>query len=172
MLSEKRGLNQENLVDTSILLDAVISLINTFKHAGYNPPINIRVDKRAFDKLLEEASKLYSSINIKNLITNQGFSIADSINIVLEGEKNKEDNKDHYDFQEQKDQQQPVDATKEYQAFPSLNHDQSQILPATATKYECVECNAIFDTPAGHRKHHQAFHESIEEPKVTERAEM
>jgi len=46
MLSEKRGLNQENLVDTSILSDAVISLINTFKHAGYNPPINIRVDIR------------------------------------------------------------------------------------------------------------------------------
>jgi hypothetical protein len=136
MLSEKRGLNQENLVDASILLDAVISLINTFKHAGHNPPINIRVDKRAFDKLLEEASRLYSSINVKNSITNQGFSIADSINIVLAGEKNKVD----YDFQEQKDQQQPVDATKEYQAFPSLNHDQSQILPATATKYECVEC--------------------------------
>ena len=87
MLSEKRGLNQENLVDTSILLDAVISLINTFKHAGHNPPINIRVDKRAFDKLLEEASRLYSSINVKNSITNQGFSIADIINIVLAGEK-------------------------------------------------------------------------------------
>jgi hypothetical protein len=168
MLSEKRGLNQENLVDASILLDAVISLINTFKHAGHNPPINIRVDKRAFDKLLEEASRLYSSINVKNSITNQGFSIADSINIVLAGEKNKVD----YDFQEQKDQQQPVDATKEYQAFPSLNHDQSQILPATATKYECVECNAIFDTPAGHRKHHQAFHEGIEEPKVLEQTEI
>ena len=68
MLSEKRGLNQENLVDTSILLDAVISLINIFKHAGHNPPINIRVDKRAFDKLLEEASRLYSSINVKNSI--------------------------------------------------------------------------------------------------------
>ena len=73
MLSEKRGLNQENLVDTSILLDAVISLINTFKHAGYNPPINIRVDKRAFDKLLEEASKLYSSINIKTRLQIKDF---------------------------------------------------------------------------------------------------
>ena len=59
MSSEKRGLDEENFVDTSILLDAVTSLINTFKQAGYNPPINIQVDKLTFDELLEEASKLY-----------------------------------------------------------------------------------------------------------------
>jgi hypothetical protein len=171
MSSEKRGLDEENFVYTSILLDAVTSLINTFKQAGYNPPINIQVDKLTFDELLEEASKLYSSINVKDSIVNQEFSIAGIINIVLAGGKNKEDN-NHYLFQEQKDQQQLVDTTKEYQELPSLSHDQSQTLPTTATKYECVECNAIFDTPAGHRKHHQAFHESIEEPKVLEQAEI
>jgi hypothetical protein len=56
--------------------------------------------------------------------------------------------------------------------LPLLNHDQSQTLPATATKYECVECSIKFDTPAGHRKHHQAFHGRIEEPKVLEQAEI
>ena len=172
MSSEKRGLNEVDFVDTNILLDAVTSIINAFKQAGYNPPINIQVNNWAFDELLEEASKLYSSINVKDSIVNQEFSIAGIINIVIAGGKNKEDNKDHYLFQEQKDQQQPVDTTKEYQELLSLNHDQSQTLPTTATKYECVECNAIFDTPAGHRKHHQAFHESIEEPKVLEQAEI
>jgi hypothetical protein len=143
MSSEKRGLNEENFVNTSILLDAVTSLISTFKQAGYTPPTSIQVDKLTFDELLEEASKLYSSINVKDSIVNQEFSIAGIINIVIAGGKNKEVNKDHYYFQEQKDQQQPVDATKEYQELPSLNHDQSQTLPATATKYECVECNAM-----------------------------
>jgi hypothetical protein len=172
MSSEKRRLNEVNFVDTSILLDAVTSLISTFKQAGYTPPINIQVDKLAFDKLLDEASKLYSSINVKDSIVNQELSIAGIINIVIAVGKENGDNKDHYYFQEQKDQHQTVDTTKEYQELPSLNHDQSQSLSATATKYECVECNAIFDTPAGHRKHHQAFHESIEEPKVTEKAEI
>jgi ribosomal protein S27E len=40
------------------------------------------------------------------------------------------------------------------------------------TKYECPDCGAIFDTPAGHRKHYQAFHGKIEEPKVIEQAEI
>ena len=61
MISEKGSLNRDNFVDTSLLLDAVTSLIDAFKQAGYNPPVSIRVDKQAFDKLLEEASKLYSS---------------------------------------------------------------------------------------------------------------
>jgi len=56
------------------------------------PPVSIRVDKVAFDELLEEASKLYSSINVKDSIANQGFSIAGIINIVLAGGKNKEVN--------------------------------------------------------------------------------
>ena len=103
MSSEKRELNEVNFVDASILLDAVTSLISTFKQAGYTPPTSIQVDKLAFDELLEEASKLYSSINVKDSITNQGFSIAGIINIVLAGGKNKEVNKDHYYFQEQKD---------------------------------------------------------------------
>jgi hypothetical protein len=84
MSSEKRRLNQENFVDTSLLLDAITSLIDGFKQAGYNPPISIRVDKWAFDKLLEEASKLYSSINVKDSIENQKFSISKIIDIVLE----------------------------------------------------------------------------------------
>jgi hypothetical protein len=29
-----------------------------------------------------------------------------------------------------------------------------------------------FDTPAGHRKHYQAFHDKIEEPNVIEQAEI
>lgn len=37
MLSEKERLNQENFVDTSLLLDAVTYLIDAFKQAGYNP---------------------------------------------------------------------------------------------------------------------------------------
>jgi hypothetical protein len=113
MSSEKRGLNEVNFVDTSILLDAVTSIISTLKQAGYTPPTSIQVDKWAFDELLEEASKLYSSINVKDSIANQEFSIAGIISIVLAGGKNKEDNRDNYHFQKQKDQ--PVDATKEYQ---------------------------------------------------------
>ncbi|HZD36264.1 MAG TPA: hypothetical protein VE130_13770 [Nitrososphaeraceae archaeon] len=84
MPSEIERLNQENLVDASVLLDAIISLTGAFKEAGYNPPTNIQVNKRAFDKLLEEASNLYSSINVKDSITNKQFSIANTINIVLE----------------------------------------------------------------------------------------
>ncbi len=56
-----------------MLLDAVTSLIDAFKQAGYNSPTSIQVDKRAFDKLLEEASKLYSSINVKNSIETMNF---------------------------------------------------------------------------------------------------
>jgi hypothetical protein len=44
MFSGKGGLNEENFVDTSILLDAITSLIDAFKQAGYNPPINIGID--------------------------------------------------------------------------------------------------------------------------------
>lgn len=60
-------------LDTDMLLDAVTSLIDAFKQAGYNSPTSIQVDKRAFDKLLEEASKLYSSINVKNSIETMNF---------------------------------------------------------------------------------------------------
>lgn len=54
MSSEKRGLNEENFVlkDASILLDAVTSLISSFKQAGYTPPTSIQVNKWAFDELL------------------------------------------------------------------------------------------------------------------------
>ena len=53
-----------------------------------------------------------------------------------------------------------------------LDQDQKQIVSSIATKYECVECSAKFDTPAGHRKHYQAFHGRIEKPKVIEQAEI
>ena len=70
MISGEGGLKQENFVDTSLLLDAVTSLIDAFNQAGYNSPTSIQVDKKAFDKLLEEASKLYSSINVKDSVAN------------------------------------------------------------------------------------------------------
>ena len=57
MISGEGRLKQENFVDTSLLLDAVTSLIDAFNQAGYNSPTSIQVDKKAFDKLLEEASK-------------------------------------------------------------------------------------------------------------------
>jgi hypothetical protein len=167
MLSGKERLNQENFVDTSLLLDAVTSLIDAFKQAGYNPPTTIQVDKRAFDKLLEEASNLYSSINVKNSIANLEFSIANIINIVLEGEKEEADNQNNQRRpQKQREIQQELESTEE-------NREKQQLrLSTTTTKYECIDCGATFDTTAGHRKHCQAFHGRIEEPKVIERAEI
>ena len=166
-LSGKERLNQENFVDTSLLLDAVTSLIDAFKQAGYNPPITIQVDKKAFDKLLEEASNLYSSINVKNSIENQEFSLANIVNIVLEGEKEKADNHNNQRGpQKQRDTQQELRSTEE-------NRENQQLrLSATTTKYECIDCGSTFDTIAGHRKHYQAFHGRIKEPKVIERAEI
>ena len=104
MTSGKRRLNQEDTLDTGILLDAVTSLIDAFKQAGYNSPTSIQVDKRAFDKLLEEASKLYSSINVKNSIANNEFSLANIIKIALEEEIEEVNNQqEQYRFpQEQK----------------------------------------------------------------------
>ena len=97
MISEKGSLNRDNFVDTSLLLDAVTSLIDAFKQAGYNPPVSIRVDKQAFDKLLEEASKQYSSVNVKDSIANKEFSLVNILNIVLEGEKEEVgDQEEHY----------------------------------------------------------------------------
>jgi hypothetical protein len=78
MSSEKSELNEENFVDESILLDTVTSLINSFKQAGYTPPTSIQVAE-----LIGEVSKLYSSINVKDSIANQKFSIADIISIVV-----------------------------------------------------------------------------------------
>jgi hypothetical protein len=168
MSAEKRRLNQENFVDTSLLLDAITSLIDGFKQAGYNPPIGIRVDKRAFDRLLEEASKLYSSINVKDSIENQEFSIAKIINIVLESGEEKADNHNKHSYlHKQNDIPQIIKSKGEDQ-----EKQQRQRLSTTTTKYECPNCGAIFDTPAGHRKHHQAFHGKVEEPKVIERAEI
>ncbi|MGH9923994.1 MAG: hypothetical protein ACRD5B_01330 [Nitrososphaeraceae archaeon] len=161
-----------NFVNTSMLLDAVTSLIDAFKQACYNSPTRIQVDKLAFDKMLEEASKLYSSINVKDSIANQEFSIAETISIVLEQEKDEGDIEGHYPSQRGNEETEPVKVTREHDELPSLDRNQKQTLPGTTTKYECAECNATFDTPAGHRKHHQAFHGNIEEPKVIEQAEI
>jgi hypothetical protein len=92
-MSEKRDVEQENIMDNNVLTDAVTSFINSFKQAGYNPPISIQVDKRTFDKLLQEASELYSSINIKDSIENQEFSIANIIKVIFKEEKNDVENK-------------------------------------------------------------------------------
>jgi hypothetical protein len=53
------------------------------------PQSGINIDKLAFDELLEEASKLYSSINVRDSISNQEFSIAGVIKIFLRGGKRK-----------------------------------------------------------------------------------
>jgi hypothetical protein len=120
----------------------------------------------SFNKLLQEASELYSSVNIKDSIENQEFSIANIISVILEEEKNEVNNQNAHRLQRQKNQQEVMKAT-------GGGHQESQQnLPTTATKYECTACEAIFDTPAGHRKHYQAFHESIGEPKIIQQAEI
>ena len=160
MISGKGRLKQENFVDTSLLLDAVTSLIDAFNQAGYNSPTSIQVDKKAFDKLLEEASKLYSSINVKDSVANKKFSLVNIINIVLEEEKEEIDA-----HQKQKDTRQAI--------VEGNNQEKQNLrLSTTTTKYECPDCGATFDTPAGHRKHYQAFHGKIEEPKIIEQAEI
>jgi hypothetical protein len=168
MTLDKRRMNRENLVDTTILLDTVTSLIDAFKQAGYNPPTSIRVDKQAFTELLEEASKLYSSINVKDSIINNEFSLVNIIKIICEEKEEEVDSQQeqHHFPQEQKDIPEVLE-TKEG------NHEkQEPTFTTIATKYECPDCGATFDTPAGHRKHYQAFHDKIEEPKVIEQAEI
>ena len=162
MISGEGRLKQENFVDTSLLLDAVTSLIDAFNQAGYNSPTSIQVDKKAFDKLLEEASKLYSSINVKDSVANKKFSLVNIINIVLEEEKEEIDA-----HQKQKDTRQAIDLVE-----GNNQEKQNLRLSTTTTKYECPDCGATFDTPAGHRKHYQAFHGRIKEPKIIEQAEI
>ena len=141
MTSGKRRLNQEDTLDTGILLDAVTSLIDAFKQAGYNSPTSIQVDKREFDKLLEEASKLYSSINVKDSVANKKFSLVNIINIVLKGEKEEIDA-----HQKQKDTRQAIDLVE------GNNQEKQNLRLSTATtKYECPDCGATFDTPDGQK---------------------
>jgi hypothetical protein len=169
MTLDKRRLNPENLVDTTILIDTVTSLIDAFKQAGYNPPISIKVDKQAFTELLEEASKMYSSINVKDSIINNEFSLANIIKIACEEKEGEVDNQMQEQYripQEQKDFPEAKEAKEDIQ------EKQQPALSTTATKYECPDCGAKFDTPAGHRKHYQAFHGKIEEPNVIEQTEI
>ena len=168
MTSDKSRPDRENFVDTTILLDTVTSLIDAFKQAGYNPPISIRVDKQAFTESLEEASKLYSSINIKDSIINNEFSLANIIKITCEEKEEEVDNQqEQYHLpQEQKDIPEVLETKEDNQ------EKQEPTFSTTSTKYECPDCGATFDTPAGHRKHYQAFHDKIEEPNVIEQAEI
>ena len=73
----------ESIYSKSILTDAVITLANVFKEAGYDPPSKIEVDSQTFDKLLAESMKLYN-INSKKAIVERKFSIADIITVAEE----------------------------------------------------------------------------------------
>jgi hypothetical protein len=73
----------ESIYSQSILIDAIITLANVFKEAGYDPPSKIEVDYQTFDKLLAEAMKLYD-IDSKKAIVERKFSIADIITIAEE----------------------------------------------------------------------------------------
>jgi hypothetical protein len=73
----------ESIYSKSILTDAVITLANVFKEAGYDPPSKIEVDSQTFDKLLAESMKLYN-IDSKKAIVEREFSIADIITIAEE----------------------------------------------------------------------------------------
>ena len=73
----------ESIYSKSVLTDAIISLANVFKEAGFNPPTKIEVDSQTFDKLLAESMKLYD-IDSKKAIVERKFSIADIITITEE----------------------------------------------------------------------------------------
>jgi hypothetical protein len=73
----------ESIYSKSILTDAIISLANVFKEAGFDPPSKIEVDSQTFDKLLAESMKLYN-IDSKKAIVERKFSIADIITITEE----------------------------------------------------------------------------------------
>jgi hypothetical protein len=73
----------ESIYSKSVLTDAIISLANVFKEAGFDPPTKIEVDSQTFDKLLAESMKLYD-IDSKKAIVERKFSIADIITITEE----------------------------------------------------------------------------------------
>jgi hypothetical protein len=73
----------ESIYSKSILTDAIISLANVFKEAGFDPPTKIEVDSQTFDKLLAESMKLYN-VDSKKAIVERKFSIADIITITEE----------------------------------------------------------------------------------------
>ena len=122
----------------SILTDALITLANVFKEAGMNPPKKILVDKPTFDKLLAESMAVYN-IDTKKAISEREFSLSDIILIA-----------EHSATQES-------DSSVEKHNQPKSN----------TTKYECPDCGIVFENKLDHRKHHQAFHDSIIEPNLT-----
>jgi hypothetical protein len=73
----------ESIYSKSILTDAIISLANVFKEAGFDPPTKMEVDSQTFDKLLAESMKLYN-VDSKKAIVERKFSIADIITITEE----------------------------------------------------------------------------------------
>ena len=70
----------ENIIDRSVLTDGILALANYFKEHGFNPPISIKVDKLAFQKILAESAELYN-IDSKKAITEHEFSISEVISI-------------------------------------------------------------------------------------------
>lgn len=75
----------ENIINRSVLTEGILALANYFKEHGFNPPISIKVDKLAFDKILAESAELYN-IDSKNAITEHEFSISDVIMIKEESQ--------------------------------------------------------------------------------------
>jgi hypothetical protein len=125
----------EDITTRSALTDAIIALANSFKENGFNPPMRIEVDQLTFNKLLTESLELYN-IDSKKAITEREFPLS-GITIIKE------------------ESQLPRQKLEQQQQYQEL---------ITITKYKCQDCGAIFDSILAHRKHHQAFHDSIKEP--------
>jgi hypothetical protein len=134
----------EDITTRSVLTDTIIALANSFKENGFNPPVRIEVDQLTFDKLLTESLELYN-IDSKKAIKEREFSLS-GITIIKEKEGPVSREKLTEEQQEKQEQQ------------------QYQQLTTTITKYKCPDCGAIFDSILAHRKHHQAFHDTIKEP--------
>ena len=120
----------------NVLTDALFSLANAFKEVGLNPPKKILVDRPTFDRLLSESMMLYN-IDTKKAISEREFSLSDIMLIADGGTAG------HSSYSEEHNQPKP-----------------------NATKYECPDCGIVFENKLDHRKHHQAFHDNIKEPKL------
>ena len=120
----------------SVLTDALVSLAKVFKESGLNPPKKIVVDRTTFDSILSESMMLYN-IDTKKAISEREFSLSDIMLIADGGTAG------HSSYSEEHNQPKP-----------------------NATKYECPDCEIVFENKLDHRKHHQAFHDNIKEPKL------
>ncbi len=77
---------------------------------------------------------------MKDSVANKKFSLINIINIVPEEEKEEIDA-----HQKQKDTRQAIDLVE-----GNNQEKQNLRLSTTTIKYECPDCGATFDTPAGH----------------------